>query len=68
MAFPFLYVAIYIIMDNYNAGQAVKDFILITVLYEVLMGTVLGAVIGIAWRKAIKFAERRFSSCCNQHF
>jgi len=24
------------------------------------MGTILGAVIGIAWRKAIKFAEKRY--------
>lgn len=36
---------------------------MITVLYEVVMGTVLGALIGIAWRKAIKFAEKRFLPC-----
>lgn len=60
MAFPFLYIALYIILDNYNAAEAIKDFFLITVLYEVLMGTVLGAIIGIVWRKAIKFAERRY--------
>lgn len=60
MAFPFLYLALYIILDNYSAGRAIKDWILITVLYEVVMGTVLGALIGIAWRKAIKFAERRY--------
>lgn len=60
MAFPFLYIALYIILDNYNAGEAVKDFVLIAVLYEVVLGTVLGAVIGIVWRKAIKFCERRY--------
>ena len=60
MAFPFLYLALYIILDGYSAGQAIKDWILITVLYEVVMGTVLGALIGIAWRKAIKVAERRY--------
>jgi len=59
MAFPFLYLALYIILDDYNAARAIKDWILITVLYEVVMGTVLGAVIGIVWRKAIKFAERK---------
>lgn len=59
MAFPFLYIALYIILDNYSAGPAVKNWILTTVLYEVVMGTVLGALIGYAWRKAIKFAERR---------
>jgi sodium/hydrogen antiporter len=60
MAFPFVYLAIYIIMDK-QAGEAIKDWFLITVLYEVIMGTVLGALIGIAWRKAIKFAERKFA-------
>ena|SRR5438105_3084129 len=59
MAFPFLYLALYIILDQYNAGRAIKDWILITILYEVVMGTVLGAVIGVVWRKAIKFAERK---------
>ena len=59
MAFPFLYLALYIILDNYSARRALKDWILITVLYEVVMGSVLGALIGIGWRKAIKFAERR---------
>jgi len=61
MAFPFLYLALYIILDQYNTGRAIKDWILITILYEVVMGSVLGAIIGIAWRKAIKFAERRFA-------
>jgi sodium/hydrogen antiporter len=68
MAFPFLYLALYIILDHYNAGRAIKDWILITILYEVVLGTVLGAIIGILWRKAIKFAERRFplsSNVCN---
>ena len=59
MAFPFLYLALYIILDQYDAGRAIKDWILITVLYEVVMGTVLGVVIGVVWRKAIKFAERK---------
>ena len=61
MAFPFLYLGLYIILDQYNAGRAIKDFILITVLYEVIMGTVLGAVIGVVWRKAIKYAERKYN-------
>jgi len=59
MAFPFLYLALYIILDSYDARRAIKDWILISVLYEVVMGSVLGAVIGFAWRKAIKFAEKR---------
>jgi sodium/hydrogen antiporter len=60
MAIPFLYLGLYIILDSYNAGSAIKDWILISVLYEVVMGTVLGAFIGMAWRKAIKFAEKRY--------
>jgi len=60
MAVPFLYLGLYIILDSYSAGPAIRDWVLITVLYEVVMGSVLGALIGIAWRKAIKFAEKRF--------
>ncbi|OLL23106.1 putative Na(+)/H(+) antiporter [Neolecta irregularis DAH-3] len=57
MAFPFLYLALYIIQNN-QAGAALKDWVLITVLYEVVFGCFLGAVIGIAGRKLVKFAER----------
>ena len=60
LAIPFLYLALYIILDEYNAKRAIKDWILIGVLYEVVFGAVLGAIIGILWRKAIKFAERRY--------
>lgn len=63
MAFPFLYLALYIILDGYSARQAIKDWILIAVLYEVLMGTVIGALIGTGFRKGIKFAERRYDFC-----
>ena len=60
MAFPFLYMALYIILHNNNAAEVVKDIILISVLYEVFLGTALGVIIGTVWRKAIKFAERRY--------
>lgn len=63
MAFPFLYLALYIILDGYSARRAIKDWILIAVLYEVLMGTVIGALIGTGFRKGIKFAERRYDFC-----
>lgn len=60
MAFPFLYLGLYIIFDSYNAGDIIKDWICITVLYEVVMGCVLGGVIGVIFRKAVKLAERRY--------
>lgn len=60
-AFPFLYLGLYIILDSYNPGHTIKDWVLIAVLYEVVMGSVLGAFIGIGARKMIKFADRRFS-------
>ena len=59
MALPFLYLAFYMVLNPYNTRQAIKDWILITILYKVIMGTALGVVIGIAWRKAVKSAERR---------
>ncbi|ODQ55191.1 hypothetical protein SAICODRAFT_17588 [Saitoella complicata NRRL Y-17804] len=57
MAFPFLYLALYIILDEYKAGPAIRDWILLTILYEVVFGCALGAFIGYVGRQSIKYAE-----------
>ena len=59
MAVPFLYLALYILQYERDAAHIIKDFLLIAVLYEVVMGSVLGAIIGLVMRKAIKFTERK---------
>jgi CPA1 family monovalent cation:H+ antiporter len=57
MAFPFLYLGLYILIDHYKAGPAIKEWVLITILYECLFGVILGVIIGYGGRRLIRFAE-----------
>ncbi|KAI5123463.1 hypothetical protein M0805_008833 [Coniferiporia weirii] len=56
-AFPFLYIAIYLATES-SDKKAVEDWFLITWFYEVLLGVVFGAVLGIAFRHLMKFCEK----------
>lgn len=56
MAFPFLYLGLYIILDV-EVKKTTKEWILITILYECLLGIVVGILIGFAGRYAIRYAE-----------
>jgi len=58
MAFPFVIMAVYIILDEYHAGDIAKEFICIGILYECILGILIGAVIGYGARHLIKFAEK----------
>ncbi|BFZ57683.1 Na+/H+ antiporter [Savitreella phatthalungensis] len=58
MAFPFLYIGLYLLIDI-NGAKAVKEWVLITILYECIFGVVLGIIIGYVGRRAIRFAEER---------
>ncbi|ODV89105.1 hypothetical protein CANCADRAFT_27467, partial [Tortispora caseinolytica NRRL Y-17796] len=58
MAYPFAFVAIYIIQSPDNSAVAFKDWICLCVLYECVFGCFLGACIGWSSRHVIKFAER----------
>ncbi|KAG7091677.1 hypothetical protein E1B28_010697 [Marasmius oreades] len=57
-AFPFLYVALYLILDR-NTGSAVRDWLLILWLYQVIMGVAIGATIGFTSRCLMKYCQRR---------
>lgn len=57
-AFPFLYIALYLVIEA-SDKHAIQDWFLITWFYEVLLGVVFGAVIGIAFRHLMKFCERK---------
>ncbi|CCG81633.1 Na /H antiporter Nha1 [Taphrina deformans PYCC 5710] len=56
LAFPFLYIGLYIILDI-DVTKTAKDWILITILYECIFGIVLGIIIGYSARRAIRYAE-----------
>ncbi|KAH8108670.1 Sodium/hydrogen exchanger family-domain-containing protein [Phellopilus nigrolimitatus] len=57
-AFPFLYIAIYLVTQN-SDKHAVQDWFLVTWLYEVTLGIVLGSVLGFGFRHLMKFCERK---------
>lgn len=59
MAFPFAYLALNCIVYAGHHGKIAFHFIVITVIYECLFGTILGAIIGYCGRHLIKFAEKK---------
>lgn len=59
MAFPFAYLALNCIHYSGQSGKIAFHFIVITVLYECVFGTILGAIIGYLGRHLIKFAEKK---------
>lgn len=59
MAFPFVYLALYLISDHLDAAHVTKHWFLFTILYECIFGAILGFVLGYAARHAIRMAEER---------
>ncbi|KAF8322645.1 hypothetical protein DL93DRAFT_2050485, partial [Clavulina sp. PMI_390] len=56
-AFPMLFIALYLILDKSDA-TAVGHWFYITWVYEIILGTVLGAMLGYVARQAMKYCER----------
>ncbi|KAG6322631.1 hypothetical protein E4U44_003644 [Claviceps purpurea] len=59
MAFPFIYLSLYLIQYNRDAGQVSYHFIVYVVLYECIFGAIYGFLIGYIARHGIKYAESR---------
>ncbi|KAJ7133332.1 Sodium/hydrogen exchanger family-domain-containing protein [Mycena epipterygia] len=57
-AFPFLYIALYLILDA-DTKTAIGDWFLKLWLYQVILGVVIGSLIGFSFRHMMKFSERR---------
>jgi len=57
VSFPFLYVGVSFLIEP-TVGGAVKEWILGTILYQCVLGTVIGLTIGICFNKALRFVER----------
>jgi Na(+)/H(+) antiporter len=58
MAFPFIYLALYIIHYRYEVKEVAFHWIVIGVLYECIFGAIYGFTIGWISRQGIKYAER----------
>ena len=59
MAFPFIYLAIYLIRYRPNANEVAFHWICYTILYECIFGAFYGVCVGYAARRAIRFAHDR---------
>lgn len=57
-AFPFLYLALYLTQNRDNVGHAIAQWFYETWAYEIILGTLLGALIGYLARKFLRFSER----------
>ncbi|QLL31948.1 hypothetical protein HG536_0C01150 [Torulaspora globosa] len=59
MAFPFIFLSLYLVLYPGNGGLIVKNWICVTILYECIFGCILGVCIGYIGRRAIRFAEEK---------
>lgn len=58
MAFPFVYLALYLIQDHMDAKEVTFHWFVFTILYECVFGAVYGFMIGYLARHGIKYAEK----------
>ncbi|KAH6642227.1 Sodium/hydrogen exchanger family-domain-containing protein [Boeremia exigua] len=59
MAFPFVYLAIYIIRYKHHPEKVALHWFCYTILYECIFGAIYGVVIGYIARRAIRAAHER---------
>ncbi|GAO17549.1 uncharacterized protein UV8b_07857 [Ustilaginoidea virens] len=59
MAFPFIYLSLYLIQYQRSAREVSFHFIVYVVLYECIFGAVYGFLLGYVARHGIRFAESR---------
>lgn len=57
VSFPFLYIPIYLLLKH-STGEAVKEWLLITILYECLTGLAIGVIIGRSANRFLKTLTR----------
>ncbi|KAG6891231.1 hypothetical protein C0995_008483 [Termitomyces sp. Mi166 len=58
LAFPFLTISLYLILDR-TKEEAVVHWVLVGCLYQVVMGTILGAISGLVFSHLMKFCHQR---------
>lgn len=59
MAFPFIYLALYLIRYRPDSSKVAFHWICFTILYECVWGAVYGFLVGYLARHAIKWAEKK---------
>jgi len=59
MAFPFIYLAIYIIRYHHHPNEVALEWFCVSILYECVFGAIYGVVVGYIARHAVRFAHER---------
>lgn len=57
ISFPFLYVGILLLVEQ-TTGDAVKEWVLGTLLWQCALGTLIGLVVGYCFNRSLRFVER----------
>lgn len=58
-AFPFLYLALFLTVHRDDTRTAIAEWFYDALAYQIIFGTLLGALIGWVARKAMRFSERK---------
>lgn len=45
--------------EHHSIGETIGYWIALVILYQIVLGIVIGALVGIAARKLLKFSKRR---------
>lgn len=54
------YLALFLLLrGEHSIGQAVGYWVLLVLLYQIILGVIIGSVIGVIARKILKFSKRR---------
>ncbi|KAI4725692.1 Na+/H+ antiporter [Aureobasidium sp. EXF-10728] len=59
MAFPFIYLAIYIIRYHHHPNEVALEWFCVSILYECVFGAIYGVIVGYIARHAVRFAHER---------
>lgn len=58
MSFPFLFVGLELLKNATN-GEAFKEWFLITILWQCILGTIIGLVLGTLFNRLLRISESR---------
>ncbi|KAI5863281.1 alkali metal cation/H+ antiporter Nha1 C terminus-domain-containing protein [Durotheca rogersii] len=58
MAFPFIYLGVYLLQEHLSARETTFHWLVYTVLYECVFGAIYGFLVGYIARHGIKYAEK----------
>ena len=55
ISFPFLYIGLFAAIEA-SKGAAIKEFVLSTVLWQCLLGTTIGVLLGVIFEKVLRYS------------